>query len=172
MSNDEDSTTANMRLLWFIRSAGLLLATTGLAKAFSAIGAVRVLDTADPLIGIPFRQLLLLVGLAELLITFFCLFTDKQRLSLLAVAWISTNFLVYRLGLWLIGWHHPCACMGSLAGVLHLPDQAADNIMKGVLAFLLIGSYLLLLAQWRQARLNARDGARCAEAATLYHAVS
>jgi hypothetical protein len=42
--------------------------------------------------------------------------------------------------------------MGSLAGALHLSDQAADNIMKGVLAYLLIGSYALLFAQWRAAR--------------------
>jgi hypothetical protein len=133
-------------------AAGLALATTGLAKAVSAIGPARALDTIDPLICIPFRQLLLLVGLAELLIAFFCLFTNKRRFSLLAVAWISTNFLVYRLGLWFIGWHHPCACMGSLAGALHLSDKGADNIMKGVLAYLLIGSYLLLVLQWRGAR--------------------
>lgn len=168
MSNDEYSATARVRLLWFIRSAGVVLATTGLAKAFSAIGMARALDTADPLIGIPFRQLLLLVGLAELLITFFCLFTDKQRLSLLAVAWISTNFLVYRLGLWFIGWHHPCACMGSLAGVLHLSDQAADNIMKGVLAYLLVGSYAILFSQWRQRRAEGTGVApRQAKEATL-----
>jgi hypothetical protein len=121
---------------------------------FSAIGSARALDTADPLIGIPFRQLLLLVGLAELLIAFFCLFTDKRRLSLLAVGWISTNFLVYRFGLWLIGWHHPCGCMGNLAGVLHLSDRAADNIMKGVLAFLLVGSYLLLYLGWRDGKVG------------------
>ena len=141
---------------WFVRMGGGALAATGLAKVFSAIGPARALDTADPLIGVPFRQLLLVVGLGELLIAFFCLFTDKRRSSLLAVAWISTNFLVYRLGLWLIGWHHPCACMGSLAGVLHLSDQAADNIMKGVLAYLLIGSYLLLVLQWRAARRTSR----------------
>ena len=100
----------------------------------------------------PFRHLLLLVGLAELFITFLCLFTDRRRFSLLAVAWISTNFLVYRFGLWLIGWHHPCGCMGSLAGTLHLSDRAADNIMKGVLAYLLIGSYAILFWQWRRER--------------------
>jgi hypothetical protein len=150
---------------WFLKVAGGTLLLTGLAKAFSATGAARALDAPDPLIGIPFRQLLLLVGLAELLIAFFCLLTEKRRFSLQAVAWISTNFLVYRLGLWLLGWHHPCACMGRLAGVLHLSDQAADNIMKGVLAFLLIGSYLLLLAQWWQARPDARCGERFAAAA-------
>ena len=128
----------------------MVLGVTGLAKAFSAISPARVLDTPDPLIGIPFRQLLLLVGLAELLVAFLCLFADKRRLSLLAVAWLSSNFLVYRLGLWFIGWHHPCACMGSLAGALHLSDQAADNIMKGVLAYLLVGSYGILLWEWRR----------------------
>jgi hypothetical protein len=99
---------------WFLKVAGSALGLTGLAKAFSAIGSAHALDAADPLIGIPFRQLLLLVALVELFVAFFCLFTDKRQFSLLAVAWLSTNFLVYRLGLWLIGWHHPCACMGSL----------------------------------------------------------
>jgi len=133
-------------------SAGGVLATTALGKALSAIGPARALDAADPLIGIPFRQLLLLVALAELLVAFFCLFTDKRRFNLLAVAWLSTNFLVYRLGLWFIGWRRPCGCMGSLAGALHLSDQAADNIMKGVLAYLLLGSYGILLWEWRAAR--------------------
>ena len=128
------------------------MALTGLGKALSAIGPARALDAPDPLFGIPFRQLLLLVGLAELLIAFFCLFTDRRRLSLLAVAWISTNFLVYRLGLWFIGWHRPCGCMGSLSAMLHLSPRAADNIMKAVLAYLLVGSYLLLFLRWRAAR--------------------
>jgi hypothetical protein len=136
----------------FLKVAGSGLAATGLAKALSAIGPARALDTTDPLIGLPFRQLLLLVGLIELFIAFFCLLTDRRRFSLLAVAWISTNFLVYRLGLWFIGWHRPCGCMGSLSDMLHLSPHAADNIMKGVLAFLLIGSYGILLREWRAAR--------------------
>ena len=99
------------------------------------------------------------MGLAELLIAIFCLFTDKRRLSLLAVARISTNFLVYRLGLWFIGWHRPCGCMGNLTDLLHISPRLADNIMKGVLAFLLIGSYGILLWQWRQRRAQGRAAA-------------
>jgi len=136
----------------FTASAGVMLAITGLGKALSAIGPARALDTPDPLIGIPFRQLLLLVGLAELLVAFFCLVRDERRISLLGVTWLASNFLVYRLGLSFIGWHHPCACMGSLAGMLHLSDRTADNIMKGVLAYLLIGSYGILLWEWRRRR--------------------
>ena len=137
---------------WFLEAAGAMLATTGLAKVLAAFGSSGALDTADPLIGIPFRQLMLVVGLAELLIALFCLFTERRRLSLLAVAWISTNFLAYRAGLLLIGWHGLCGCMGSLTAVLHLSPHAADNIMKAVLAYLLIGSYAALLSQWRRGR--------------------
>ena len=36
--------------------------------------------------------------------------------------------------------------------MLHLSHRAADNILKGVLAYLLIGSYLLLFLEWRQGR--------------------
>jgi len=151
----------------FVVSAGGLLAATALGKGFSAIGSARALDMPDPLVGVPFRQLLLLVSLAELLIAFFCLFTDKRQLSLLAVVWMSSNFLVYRVGLWFIGWHHPCACMGSLAGMLHLSDQAADNIMKGVLAYLLIGSYGILLREWRRRRAAPVPVTRGEEAAVV-----
>jgi hypothetical protein len=135
----------------FLKSAGVVLAVTGLAKAFSAIGSARALDTPDPIVGLSFRQLLLSVGLIELLIAFFCLFTARRHFSLRAVAWISTNFLVYRLALWSIGWHRPCGCMGNLTDMLHVSPHTADNIMKGVLACLLISSYLLLLAQRRMA---------------------
>jgi hypothetical protein len=156
---EEQGGSPFLRCRWFLVIAGSSLIATGSAKTFSAIGAARALDTIDPLIGIPFRQLFLLVGLTELLIAFFCLFTDKRWFSLRAVAWLSTNFLVYRLGLLFIGWHHPCGCMGNLAGVLHLSDHAADNTMKGVLAYLLIGSYGILFWQWRQRRALALEKA-------------
>jgi hypothetical protein len=68
---------------------------------------------------------------------------------------MATNFLVYRIGLWCVGWHHPCGCMGSLAGVLHLSDPAADRIMKGVLAYLVVGSLLFGLSHWRERELAA-----------------
>ena len=44
------------------------------------------------------------------------------------------------------------ALTGTLAGMLHLSDRAADSIMKGTQANLLIGSYLLLAFQWRGTR--------------------
>jgi hypothetical protein len=47
--------------------------------------------------------------------------------------------------------------MGNLTDLLYISPRAADNIMKGVLAFLLLGSYGILLREWRQRRAQARS---------------
>ncbi len=139
---------------WFVPSAGVALALAGLGKLWSTFGSVKLLVVADPIAGIPFRWLLLGVGVLELVIAGVCFFNRNRRLATLLVAWLATNFLVYRLGLWWMGWHRPCGCMGSLSSALHLSEKAADNIMKGVLAYLLLGSYGLLVWQWRQRRVG------------------
>jgi hypothetical protein len=129
-----------------------VLAVVAVAKLFGATGPARALNVQDPLLGLPFRQVMVLVGLVELLVAFFCLFTPKRYFSLNAIAWLATNFTVYRFGLWFIGWHRPCGCMGNLTDLLHLSPQAADNIMKVILAYLLVGSYILLFKSWQDRR--------------------
>lgn len=139
-------------VVWFVWSAGVVLAITGAGKAFAATGPAGALDLPDPFLGLRFRHLMLLVGLAELLVAFFCLFTPKRLFALGAVAWLATSFSVYRAGLWFIGWRRPCGCMGSLTDLLRLSPSTSDQIMKGVLLFLLVGSHLLLLRYWRRGR--------------------
>jgi len=128
----------------FLPIAGGLLLITGAAKLWSAFGVAKLLATSDPIVGIQFRYLLLAVGVAEAAVAFMCLFTRKTQLATLLVAWLSTGFLLYRLGLWWIKWESPCACLGHLTNALPISPQWADNIMKVVLAYLLGGSYVLL----------------------------
>jgi hypothetical protein len=105
---------------------------------------------------------MLAVGLAEVVIAVICLYPGvNQRLKLGLVAWLATNFLAYRIGLWAVDWHHPCRCMGSLAGALRISDQAADSIMKVMLAYLLVVSYAILFWQWRRARWAKSAPAAC-----------
>ena len=80
-----------------------------------------------------------------------CFFSKRQTLALGLVAWMSTNFVVYRLGLWWMDWKKPCNCLGNLTDALHISPQTADNIMKVILAYLLIGSYGLLIWRWNNA---------------------
>ena len=133
----------------FVLSAGAILAVTGIAKVWSGLGNSKLLAVVDPIIGIKFGTLMLLVGAAEIAIALVCFFSKRQTLALGLVAWMSTNFVVYRFGLWWMDWKKPCSCLGNLADALHISPQTADNIMKAILTYLLIGSYALLFRQWR-----------------------
>lgn len=106
----------------------------------------------DPILGVQFEHLVLSLGVAEIAVALICFFGKRQMLATMLVAWLATSFVVYRLGLWWINWHLPCHCLGNLTDALHISPQLADSIMKGVLAYLLIGSYGILIWQWRQER--------------------
>jgi len=137
---------------WFCLSAGLILLLTGLAKVLSTLGINRMLEVADPVFGLKFRHLFMAVGLLELGAVFLILLTDlRPRLKLLLIAWLSTNFVIYRLGLWLMDWHQPCNCLGTLTDFLRLSPTAADWMLKAGLAYMLVGSYWLLWRIWRAA---------------------
>lgn len=139
-------------MAWFISSAAAILALTGLAKTWSAFGHARFLIASDPITGFQFAHLMLAVGVLELGIAGVCLLGTGKRLSLALIAWLATDFVVYRFGLWWMGWKKPCACMGNLTDALHIPPQLADNAMKMVLAYLLVGSYAALFWVWRKQR--------------------
>ncbi len=136
----------------FIFGAAIVLAFAGIAKIWTALGNSKFLAVVDPIFGIKFGQLLLVVGMAEITVALVCFFSKRQTLALGLVAWISTNFVLYRLGLWWMNWKSPCGCLGNLTDALHIRPETADNIMKVLLAYLLIGSYGLLIWQWRAGR--------------------
>lgn len=148
---EEQITARSARL--FTLSAGAILAITGIAKIWSGFGNSKFLGLLDPIFGITFGHLMLAVGLAEIAIALVCFFSKRQTLALGLVAWMSTNFVVYRLGLWWMDWHRPCNCLGNLTDALHLSPQTADIIMKVLLAYLIIGSYGLLFWKWKQGRM-------------------
>jgi hypothetical protein len=136
----------------FILSAGAIICITGVAKLLSAQGNTKLLGVVDPIVGLKFGRLLMLVGVIEVAVALICFFSKRQTLALGLVAWMSTNFVVYRLGLWWMDWHRPCNCLGNLTDTLHISPQVADDIMKVLLAYLLIGSYGLLFWRWKQGR--------------------
>lgn len=141
---------------WLAFSYGVIVVVTGVGKVWSGLGNSKSLAVNDPIIGIKFGQLMLLVGVAEIAIALVCFFSKRQTLALGLVAWLSTNFVIYRLGLWWMNWHRPCGCLGNLTDALHIRPETADNIMKGLLAYLLIGSYGLLIWRWGQKNRKAR----------------
>jgi hypothetical protein len=137
----------NLRFnVFLINTAAFLLLAVGLAKALSGQSNEKVFSLVDPIVGIPLGRVILIVSIVEVLVAIFCFSRHvPTKIKLSVLAGISLGFLGYRLGLWFIEWKHLCNCMGSLAGALHITDVTADNIMKCIPAYLLLGSFGLLL---------------------------
>jgi hypothetical protein len=129
---------------WFVISAGVLLAVVGGAKWWSATGDARILKQTAPLLGIPWRDAMILLGGLEIALSLFCLLHYRRRSARLFVQWISLNFALYQAGLWWIGWA-TCGCQGQITNALRLSDQTAGIVIKLLLAWLLLGSWGLWL---------------------------
>ncbi|HXT12920.1 MAG TPA: MauE/DoxX family redox-associated membrane protein [Candidatus Angelobacter sp.] len=135
---------------WFNLSAAVILLITGSAKIISAFGHATILQRMDPIFPIQFNHLMFAAGTLELLVAAICFF-DKLRVpGHFFTAWLATSFLIYRIGLWWIGWRRPCHCLGDFGDAIGISSETADAIMKGVLAYLLMGSYASLFWLWRQ----------------------
>ncbi len=124
----------------FLASAFVILISTGVAKICSAFGGAAVLQTYDPIFGVSYRSVFWLVGTIEVGVAFACLLGRRVDLQARLVLWLTTGFVIYRLGLLLVGYRKPCSCLGSLTEALHLSPQSADTAMKIILAYLLVGS--------------------------------
>lgn len=142
----------------FLITSGLLLLATAAGKVVSALGHKSILWETDPILGLQFRHVLWIVGLCEMFIGVVTIFGRWTNVQLGLLALLATNFMVYRFGLWWIGWKKPCSCMGNLSDALHIKPESADNIMMIVLAYLLIGSYGLLIWQWNVSKSKIEGG--------------
>jgi hypothetical protein len=137
---------------FFLKTAGAILAFTALAKLIAATGSARVLEENDPFFQFSYRLLFVFVGVLELAIAIICVIGRWPRASILLVLSLSTCFSVYRVGLWWIGWHRPCACLGNLTGAIGISPELADNAMLLLLTYLLIGSYGSQFWMWFKQR--------------------
>ena len=138
------------RARMFVRGAGALLLLSGLAKFASGFGGSAALWVAEPLTSLPFKYVFWIAGGLEIVAAQFCFFGKRLGQQVALVAWLATLFATYRLGLWYGGYHKPCHCLGTFTDVLHISPEAADWLMKAMLACLLIASYAALFWLWRR----------------------
>ena len=93
------SSTKGLGPIWFIRSAAVFLLITGGAKVWAAFGGVALLSYTDPIVGLKFWQLMLAVGVLEIVVAVFAFISRQITMSVGLVAWLSTNFIYYRIAL-------------------------------------------------------------------------
>lgn len=140
----------------FIRISGAVLFVTGVAKLLSGLSSGQIVHTRDPVTELQFGSLFKIVGGLEMLIGVFCILTKRINSAALILACLSTSFICYRLGLYFLGYHKPCRCLGNFTDALHISPMLADNIMKVVLCFLFLGSYTILIAVFIDSRKQYR----------------
>ena len=101
--------------LWarcFFVSAGVILVITAISKFISALGSALVLRSFDPIFALPFRVVFWIAGFLELTAAFVCVSRMRLTLQATCLAWLSSIFVIYRLGLLWVGFRKPCNCLG------------------------------------------------------------
>jgi hypothetical protein len=144
----------------FTLSAGVVLLLTAAAKFFSGAADIRLLQTADPILAVPYRYALPAVGMLEEATAMVCLVGQRVWIQAATVAWLSSAFMAYRLALLWVGYQKPCGCLGGLADAIGMSGTSADHLVKGVLAYLLFGSYAVLVSLWLRGRRRGRSSLR------------
>jgi len=76
--------------------------------------------------------------------------SESRYIKLLAVNWLATSFLLYRLGLALAGFEGWCSCLGTLTTHLPIGGVAVQGILLAVAVCLFVGSGLFLLPYFKK----------------------
>lgn len=143
----------------FIWGAGGLLLVTAIAKMISAYRPAPHMYLRDPLFEfLTNRQVLAGAAVVELIIVILLLWVRSPRKKLALIAWLASTFFLYRI---FVGWvREPgfvlCPCLGNAAAWLRLSPAQLDWVTKGILVYLLLGSYSLLALHWRQMPAGSR----------------
>jgi hypothetical protein len=126
---------------------GILLAAAAIRFVIAA-GESPLMAMPEPMLGIPLRYAVLTVGGLELLIALICLFGRQIAFQVACLAWLSTDFIVYRIGLLLTHSHPQTTCIGSLTDPLHLASGAMGLLVALMPFCLLVGSYVAFTCLW------------------------
>lgn len=143
-------------LRMFILSAGTVLLMAALIRFLIACGDAQVLALPDPLLGIPLRLSILLVGGLELLVACVCLFGKKINLQIGWLCWLATNYLVLQVGLFWMKIHPQGTGIGSLTDPLHLTRGWTGLLIMAVPIYLVVGSGIAAVWFWIVSPLAAR----------------
>ncbi len=130
----------NKAISWqmpFVNTAGLFLALTGFIKAASITGHAKLLKTNDPIFTFAsVRAMLGLAAILEIVVALFCFLDVPIRTKRVALAWISTLLIGYRIGRWFLGVGEPCPCLGTLWEWLPVDPQVPERVLLILLVFL------------------------------------
>jgi hypothetical protein len=137
---------------WFILSAGVILLAAALNRFLITTGNARGLSMPEPILSIPLRYGILLVGVLELAVALICLFGKRPGLQLGWLIWLSFDYVVYRAALFYLHCNPQTSCLGDPTDPLHLSRTILAPILPIIPFFLLVGSCAGAIWLWRAGR--------------------
>lgn len=132
----------------FIYSAGGILLAAALIRFVIAAGNAQALALSEPMLGVPLRYAVLIVGGIELTVALICLFGKRAGLQIGLLVWLATNFIVFQIGLLWMHCHPQATGIGSLTDPLHLSRGITGTTIRLLPFYLLLGSCAAALWYW------------------------
>ena len=132
----------------FLLCAGGILLMAALTRLLIAAGNMQALALPDPLLGIPLRYAVLIVGAFELVVALICLFGRRIGLQIGWLAWLGTNYIVVWIGLLAMHIHPQATGIGIFTDPLQI-HRGLTGYVFAVIPFLLaLGSYAAAISFW------------------------
>jgi len=134
--------------IWFLRTSIVALAVTGLLKALSVVAGGGILFAPDPVLGIPFRWLMLGGAVTELAIAGLLSMKVSYTWKLLVIFWLGACFCMYHLVLLIMDPAALCPCLGTLYGKFGVSPSSAEAGASFLASYFLLGPLVLGLKNW------------------------
>jgi hypothetical protein len=141
---DRAARTPRLIGVYLAAAVGVLVCTAAL-KLLAALGESRALSHSDPVFTfLSIRQITFTAAVLELVVAAGVVGLEENAQRLWLLVWLSSMFLVYRIGLQWIHSAVTCPCLGGPA-ITFLSAKAQDVISKCLLAYLLAPSAVLIV---------------------------
>ena len=141
---------------YFIFSAGAILLAAALTRFLTAASQAQVWTLPDPVLGIPLRYAVLMVGTFELVVALICLFGKRIGLQVGLLAWLAINCLVFQIGAYAMHLHWQATGIGSLTDPLQLTRGITGIIIGFIPLYLLVASGTASFWLWIGKRAESR----------------
>lgn len=142
--------------------AGLVLATTAVAKLATLASGPASLRVVDPVIGISNGAMFVVVAVVEVLIVQALVLLRSTTAKNLVLLWFGGSVLLYRLAALVQGGPAPCSCLGAFGHLLPIPPAVVQGALSLFAGYLCCGSALLLWREQRRYGIHPRASATLA----------
>ncbi|MGH7237907.1 MAG: hypothetical protein ACREGF_05210 [Candidatus Saccharimonadales bacterium] len=133
---------------FFLDATAIVLFVLAALNFCGAASLSPPLTWPDPFLPLSNRWTLVLFGGAELAMSAVLLAGKSKGTKLALLAWLMTNFAVYRIGLWSNGEADFSDCLGNYVDWLTVRPKTMSYVTGALFGIMFFGSYIFLIANW------------------------